>query len=393
MAPRPQPYRLQWPLTPSQVENIDTMFESLFKIVRNGSIAVSVSQVSGVIDPTQGGTGLTSYVKGDILYASETNVVGKLPDVATGNALISGGVAAAPSWGKIGLTTHVTGTLPIASGGTGQITAAAAFDALSPLTTRGDIAYRNATTVTRLPAGTSGQFLKTLGSAADPVWATVSVDDIPLASDRALYWTSLDNTNFNGAAAPGRWDQAWASAVSAGGSGIKDTSGYWYRMGNTAAGTGSETHLNAPTLPWVNADMLFRQRWTFRPTAASNYIMLFVLIDSNTLIAYDGAGLSANNARKGFGVRLDDATGFTGWYSDGVTAAITSVFAAVAQNGIYTVEVAQLVAGTIQVSVNGVTQTFAAPAITTQQLVGVMNIFTKTGAKSFDWKATYGERT
>jgi hypothetical protein len=42
----------------------------------------------------------------------------KLADVATGNALISGGVGVAPSYGKIGLTTHVSGTLPTANGGT-----------------------------------------------------------------------------------------------------------------------------------------------------------------------------------------------------------------------------------------------------------------------------------
>jgi hypothetical protein len=42
----------------------------------------------------------------------------KLAGVATGNALISGGVSTAPSWGKIGLTTHVSGILPVANGGT-----------------------------------------------------------------------------------------------------------------------------------------------------------------------------------------------------------------------------------------------------------------------------------
>lgn len=60
---------------------------------------------------------------GDVLFASATNVYSNLADVATGNALISGGVATAPSWGKIGLTTHVSGTLPVANGGTGTTTA------------------------------------------------------------------------------------------------------------------------------------------------------------------------------------------------------------------------------------------------------------------------------
>jgi len=54
-----------------------------------------------------------------LLYADTTTTLAKLPDVATGNALISGGVSTAPSWGKIGLTTHVSGTLQVGNGGTG----------------------------------------------------------------------------------------------------------------------------------------------------------------------------------------------------------------------------------------------------------------------------------
>ena len=69
-----------------------------------------------------GGTGQTSYAVGDLLYASGTTALSKLAGVATGNALISGGVTTAPAWGKIGLTTHVSGTLPVANGGTGVTT-------------------------------------------------------------------------------------------------------------------------------------------------------------------------------------------------------------------------------------------------------------------------------
>ena len=76
--------------------------------------------VTGSLAATNGGTGQTSYVIGDLLYADSTTSLTKLSDVATGNALISGGVGVAPSYGKIGLTTHVSGTLPIANGGTGS---------------------------------------------------------------------------------------------------------------------------------------------------------------------------------------------------------------------------------------------------------------------------------
>jgi len=81
--------------------------------------ADSLSLTGSPLPATSGGTGQSSYVVGDLLYASTTTALSKLADVATGNALISGGVGVAPSWGKIGLTTHVSGTLGTANGGTG----------------------------------------------------------------------------------------------------------------------------------------------------------------------------------------------------------------------------------------------------------------------------------
>lgn len=76
-----------------------------------------------------------------------------------------------------------TGTLPVANGGTGQTTAGAAFDALAPLTTRGDMLYRNATTAARLAKGTAGQILQ--GDGNDPAWVSLS-GDATIASGGAL---------------------------------------------------------------------------------------------------------------------------------------------------------------------------------------------------------------
>lgn len=84
-----------------------------------------ITSLSGLTTPLsapQGGTGQSSYTAGDILYASSSTALSKLADVATGNALISGGVATAPLWGKIGLTTHISGTLGVGNGGTGATT-------------------------------------------------------------------------------------------------------------------------------------------------------------------------------------------------------------------------------------------------------------------------------
>ena len=92
-----------------------------------------ITSLSGLTTPlsaNQGGTGFSSFTTGDLLYASSSSALGRLNDVATGNALISGGVGVAPSWGKIGLTTHITGTLDTANGGTGLTTFTAANRAI-----------------------------------------------------------------------------------------------------------------------------------------------------------------------------------------------------------------------------------------------------------------------
>ncbi len=81
--------------------------------------AATATTLSGPLAVNLGGTNITSYTIGDIIYASGTTTLSKLADIATGNVLISGGVGVAPSWGKVGLTTHVSGTLPVANGGTG----------------------------------------------------------------------------------------------------------------------------------------------------------------------------------------------------------------------------------------------------------------------------------
>jgi len=80
------------------------------------------THVSGTLPAANGGTGIASYTVGDIIYASGATTLAALADVATGNVLISGGVGVAPAWGKVGLTTHVSGTLPVANGGTGVTT-------------------------------------------------------------------------------------------------------------------------------------------------------------------------------------------------------------------------------------------------------------------------------
>jgi len=97
---------------------------NLTSFTSGGAVYATSTSVltTGTLPATAGGTGQASYAVGDLLYASTTTALSKLADVATGNALISGGVSTAPSWGKVGLATHVSGTLPVANGGTGATT-------------------------------------------------------------------------------------------------------------------------------------------------------------------------------------------------------------------------------------------------------------------------------
>jgi hypothetical protein len=75
---------------------------------------------------------------------------------------------------KIASTVPIS-TVPIASGGTGQTTATAAFDALAPTTTAGDTMYFNGTDVVRLGIGTAGQALVVNSGATAPEWGSAGI--------------------------------------------------------------------------------------------------------------------------------------------------------------------------------------------------------------------------
>lgn len=75
---------------------------------------------------------------------------------------------------KVASTVPVS-TVPISSGGTGQTTKTAAFDALAPTTTAGDTMYFNGTDVVRLGIGTAGQALVVNTGATAPEWGSAGV--------------------------------------------------------------------------------------------------------------------------------------------------------------------------------------------------------------------------
>jgi hypothetical protein len=85
-------------------------------------------------------------------------------------------------------TLNLTNALGISYGGTGQTTASAAFNALSPVTTTGDLIIGNGTnSATRLGIGTSGYILTSNGTTA--TWSAPAASGVTKAQAIAIAMT------------------------------------------------------------------------------------------------------------------------------------------------------------------------------------------------------------
>jgi len=121
-----------------------------------------------------GGTGLTSFTAGDVLYATGTTTLAKLAKGTAEQVLAMNSGATAPDWGSVDLT--VLPTITAVKGGTGQTSF-----------TAGDIFYANSTTtITKLNKGTGLQGLQTNSGATAPEWAN-SPQSLMTAAGDILY--------------------------------------------------------------------------------------------------------------------------------------------------------------------------------------------------------------
>jgi hypothetical protein len=136
---------------------------------------------SGLLEVANGGTGTATPA---LVAGTNVTITGTWPNqTVNSSGTVTSVAATVPAFLSIAgspITTSGTlaitysGTaLPIANGGTGQTTASAAFNALSPVTSTGDLIIGNGTnSATRLAIGTNGQVLTSNGTTA--TWAAAT---------------------------------------------------------------------------------------------------------------------------------------------------------------------------------------------------------------------------
>ena len=113
------------------------------------------------------GTGhvFESQAQGDILYATSTTVLSRLAkDANSTRVLTNTGTNNNPAWAQVTLTSGVTGTLPVANGGTGATTLTDKAVLISQDT--------GTDTVGSVALTTSGQLI--IGGSSGPQAATLS---------------------------------------------------------------------------------------------------------------------------------------------------------------------------------------------------------------------------
>ena len=143
----------------------------------NQNTTGTASNVTGTVAIANGGTGQTT--RQDAMDALAGAVTSGQYLRGNGTDVVMSAIQAADvptlNQNTTGTASNVTGTVAIANGGTGQTTAVAAFDALSPTTTKGDLIVSNGTDNVRLGVGTNNQVLTADSTTSTGViWAAAS---------------------------------------------------------------------------------------------------------------------------------------------------------------------------------------------------------------------------
>lgn len=118
--------------------------------------------------------GILKYNSIDLVNLSATQTLTNKTITGTFVGNLTGNITGTAA-SVTGTAANVTGVVALVNGGTGLAAASAnaAFNALSPMTTGGDLIYGGASgAATRLGNGTVGQYLTSAGTTAAPTWTT-----------------------------------------------------------------------------------------------------------------------------------------------------------------------------------------------------------------------------
>lgn len=159
----------------------------------NQNTTGTASNVTGIVAVANGGTGTATPA---LVAGTNVTITGTWPNQTINSSNPGGTVtsvaATVPSFLSISgspitssgtLAISYSGTaLPVANGGTGQTTASAAFNALSPVTSTGDLIIGNgANSATRLAIGANNYVLTSNGTTA--VWAVATGSGATITND------------------------------------------------------------------------------------------------------------------------------------------------------------------------------------------------------------------
>ncbi|MDD5397322.1 MAG: hypothetical protein PHW24_04715, partial [Candidatus Moranbacteria bacterium] len=96
--------------------SVDTTIDQ--DLSKSSDVTFKSLALTNALGTSSGGTGISSYAAGDMLFASAANVLGKIAIGANNQILsIENGI---PKWKSLNLADIVTGILPVANGGTGN---------------------------------------------------------------------------------------------------------------------------------------------------------------------------------------------------------------------------------------------------------------------------------